>query len=504
MPNNGVKIYSQTVNGVTHGIDYKDDVYKVLQLSPVGGRYSINYACQNTHGKINRYSKFKPYAAGDVTKFTDIDCRRFNYGMVPVLLLHQQDAAHRLETSPWGQWQPPTATHRCRVGDFDGYNNAAVKWLMSAKVYTSKSINSTKPVIGSTGGDSSLSAKLIGEIEVSGSADAELTPADFYHNDAGVPPYAKWRLTLLFAPWEGFEWGGTPWVVQGPRVEDITGGNYKLELTTTDNMQMLNALDNQTDGRSISILCLSPDIRVDSDGRAVDESSILMLSLNMWGDPLNLVNAHDAYERPALPTPSGTGTIYGTVTSPKITYAEFTYENSTNEFSFGFEGGIAINVDPLDHEMMSFLDENDASLIRGKRVDLRATVFFCPAGTNGPWSATYYYNDMLVQQSAFGSRFDATFADEGSGGTSWSRADMNVPAGTYDVYVLLYFYCDFPVGSTRYQMSTYNFEDVNQHLLDYVWEVAERTGDWRITNEDIMIYNTSIKVASGLQLAYDN
>ncbi len=41
-------------------VDLRRDIYSVLGLSPYQGGYSLVYAAGNTHGKINKWAKFKP------------------------------------------------------------------------------------------------------------------------------------------------------------------------------------------------------------------------------------------------------------------------------------------------------------------------------------------------------------------------------------------------------------------------------------------------------------
>ncbi len=56
MPNDGLRIYSETRNGVKYGVDLAADVCKVLGITTA----NVGYACSNRHGRTNKWNKHKP------------------------------------------------------------------------------------------------------------------------------------------------------------------------------------------------------------------------------------------------------------------------------------------------------------------------------------------------------------------------------------------------------------------------------------------------------------
>lgn len=147
MPNNGIKIYTETRNGVQYGIDPEADIYKVLKVSPSQtlGAYCDRVCC-NEHGKINRLAKFKPYAFGTYEELTDNLRKAYNYGMTPTLLGISYNA-EQCYTPAWGQWSAPVpGTHWCRITDFEDYNHLAAKFIKSVELRTTAGPGYTVPI----------------------------------------------------------------------------------------------------------------------------------------------------------------------------------------------------------------------------------------------------------------------------------------------------------------------------------------------------------------------
>lgn len=124
MNNNGI---------ITAPISLKDDVYHVLGASPSGAYYDLGYACRNTHGKINKWSYYKPTPYPSLSLTTQAQMKEafssVNYGLTwtkfgtALNLISTVDAG----TETWG-YQPPTggSSSPYRLTDFFGYNHRAV------------------------------------------------------------------------------------------------------------------------------------------------------------------------------------------------------------------------------------------------------------------------------------------------------------------------------------------------------------------------------------------
>lgn len=129
MPNNGTRIYTEVRNGVKYGVDVRSDVYKVLGIAPRKNGFDIGYACSNLHGKINPASKHKPVRYDKVGELTDRErmgtSEDWGNGIFwgvrcagrPGKLTGLHDCYEYLPPRAGEDWM--------RLGDFDGYNNAA-------------------------------------------------------------------------------------------------------------------------------------------------------------------------------------------------------------------------------------------------------------------------------------------------------------------------------------------------------------------------------------------
>lgn len=150
MAHDGNRIYSETKNGIKHGIDVTEDVGAVLGVAS----NDVGYMCSNRHGKIKPWARFKPVeaplAGWDVHK-------RYEQRMVGGVL----------------QWVEVTS------GGIAGYRGAS--------------------------GDCGLSVTAIGTVNLAGSADAQwkyepprtyyrLSDFDGYYHNA-LPPYRGITVT---------------------------------------------------------------------------------------------------------------------------------------------------------------------------------------------------------------------------------------------------------------------------------------------------------------------
>lgn len=130
MPNNGTKIYTETRDGVKYGVDVRSDVYKVLGIAPRKNGFDIGYACSNLHGKINPASKHKPIRYDKVGPLTDEERvgsqQDYNEGIFwGVRCAGRIGILDGLHDCNFEYLPPRPGEDWMRLGDFDGYNNAA-------------------------------------------------------------------------------------------------------------------------------------------------------------------------------------------------------------------------------------------------------------------------------------------------------------------------------------------------------------------------------------------
>ncbi len=121
-------------NGIISApIGLAPDVYGVLGLAAQNGWYDLAYACQNSHGKINRWAKFKPTRAGD-TPVTPTDWWKGLDGMcglsVPIYSTTgnlSSGFVHDIVSgdADWGYLAPRENIDWSRTTDFEGYNHNA-------------------------------------------------------------------------------------------------------------------------------------------------------------------------------------------------------------------------------------------------------------------------------------------------------------------------------------------------------------------------------------------
>lgn len=126
MPNNGIRIYTE--NG--KGIDVRNDLYRFFGVSPRRNGYDIGYICTNEHGKINKWAKYKPEAAGSASKLTLQQRKSNNFGLRPARVYNTchafEDAVAAGELDAEWRYIAPGAGYFKRAGDFDGYDHGAV------------------------------------------------------------------------------------------------------------------------------------------------------------------------------------------------------------------------------------------------------------------------------------------------------------------------------------------------------------------------------------------
>ena len=102
------------------------------------------------HPAINRFARCKPYNFGGILRdgITESIRRAGNFGMAPTLL-GIGTIEQTCLTPPWGQWTPPEGTYPsrpCRLGDFDGYNRLAEKYITGFELRSSAGAKYTLPI----------------------------------------------------------------------------------------------------------------------------------------------------------------------------------------------------------------------------------------------------------------------------------------------------------------------------------------------------------------------
>ena len=113
----------------------------VSDVQAVLGTAETRISALCRHPAINRFARCKPYNFGGILRdgITESTRRAGNFGMAPALLGIGYIEQTCL-TPPWGQWTPPEGTYPsrpCRLGDFDGYNHLAEKYITGFELRSS-------------------------------------------------------------------------------------------------------------------------------------------------------------------------------------------------------------------------------------------------------------------------------------------------------------------------------------------------------------------------------
>ena len=116
-------------NGIISApIGLAPDVYGVLGLAAQNGWYDLAYACQNSHGKINKRSKVKPVRYDVCGEITEAQMRNTDpangiyYGLKMTDSVKELVRVHDCDFT----YYPPRATDPQRMTDFNGYDHRAV------------------------------------------------------------------------------------------------------------------------------------------------------------------------------------------------------------------------------------------------------------------------------------------------------------------------------------------------------------------------------------------
>lgn len=99
------------------------DPYYVMGVGTYNGGYDVGYICSNQHGKINKWSKYKPIKYPNLGIIDELSFATKNYGIMANNSLNfQTAAAYRF------YYEPPTGgdNEPFRLTDFEFYNQNAI------------------------------------------------------------------------------------------------------------------------------------------------------------------------------------------------------------------------------------------------------------------------------------------------------------------------------------------------------------------------------------------
>ena len=253
------------------------------------------------HPAINRFARCKPYNFGGILRdgITESIRRAGNFGMAPTLL-GIGTIEQTCLTPPWGQWTPPEGTYPsrpCRLGDFDGYNRLAEKYITGFELRSSAGAKYTLPIY-SNPQYPQAEAGLTARIFTDNTADLRLS--DFAVNGVSL---GDMYLTIGVADVDL-----TRIHVAQARVpvgdDSVDGLNVKIVTTKIDELAAFGP------GNKVFAGLFPRKLDIDEQYRCADFGSAdlsTLYSLDMWGDGFRQV----VYNRQA-PVKFGTGGAGGT------------------------------------------------------------------------------------------------------------------------------------------------------------------------------------------------
>ncbi len=253
------------------------------------------------HPAINRFARCKPYNFGGILRdgITESIRRAGNFGMAPTLL-GIGTIEQTCLTPPWGQWTPPEGTYPsrpCRLGDFDGYNRLAEKYITGFELRSSAGAKYTLPIYSNPQypqAEAGLTAKIFTD------NTADLRLSDFAVNGVSL---GDMYLTIGVADVDL-----TRIHVAQARVpvgdDSVDGLNVKIVTTKIDELAAFGP------GNKVFAGLFPRKLDIDEQYRCADFGSAdlsTLYSLDMWGDGFRQV----AYNEQA-PVKFGTGGAGGT------------------------------------------------------------------------------------------------------------------------------------------------------------------------------------------------
>ncbi len=273
----------------------------VSDVQAVLGTAETRISALCRHPAINRFARCKPYNFGGILRdgITESTRRAGNFGMAPALLGIGYIEQTCL-TPPWGQWTPPEGTYPsrpCRLGDFDGYNHLAEKYITGFELRSSAGPQHTLPIYGNPQYPQA-EAGLTARIFTDNTADLRLS--DFAVNGVSL---GDMYLTIGVADVDL-----TRIHVAQARVpvgdDSVDGLNVEIVTTKIDDLAAFSP------GNKVFAGLFPRRLDIDEQYRCADFGSAdlsTLYSLDMWGDGFRQV----AYNEQA-PVKFGTGGAGGT------------------------------------------------------------------------------------------------------------------------------------------------------------------------------------------------
>ena len=253
------------------------------------------------HPAINRFARCKPYNFGGILRdgITESIRRAGNFGMAPTLL-GIGTIEQTCLTPPWGQWTPPEGTYPsrpCRLGDFDGYNRLAEKYITGFELRSSAGAKYTLPIYSNPQypqAEAGLTARIFtdntADLRLSDFAVNGVSLGDMYLT-IGVADVDLTRVHVAQAP-----------VPVGD--DSVDGLNVEIVTTKIDELAAFSP------GNKVFAGLFPRRLDIDEQYRCADFGSAdlsTLYSLDMWGDGFRQV----AYNEQA-PVKFGTGGAGGT------------------------------------------------------------------------------------------------------------------------------------------------------------------------------------------------
>lgn len=273
----------------------------VSDVQAVLGTAETRISALCRHPAINRFARCKPYNFGGILRdgITESTRRAGNFGMAPALLGIGYIEQTCL-TPPWGQWTPPEGTYPsrpCRLGDFDGYNHLAEKYITGFELRSSAGPQHTLPIYGNPQypqAEAGLTARIFTD------NTADLMLSDFAVNGVSL---GDMYLTIGVADVDL-----TRIHVAQARVpvgdDSVDGLNVEIVTTKIDDLAAFSP------GNKVFAGLFPRRLDIDEQYRCADFGSAdlsTLYSLDMWGDGFRQV----AYNEQA-PVKFGTGGAGGT------------------------------------------------------------------------------------------------------------------------------------------------------------------------------------------------
>ncbi len=273
----------------------------VSDVQAVLGTAETRISALCRHPAINRFARCKPYNFGGILRdgITESTRRAGNFGMAPALLGIGYIEQTCL-TPPWGQWTPPEGTYPsrpCRLGDFDGYNRLAEKYITGFELRSSAGQQYTLPIYRNPQypqAEAGLTARIFtdntADLRLSDFAVNGVSLGDMYLT-IGVADVDLTRVHVAQAP-----------VPVGD--DSVDGLNVEIVTTKIDDLAAFSP------GNKVFAGLFPRKLDIDEQYRCADFGSAdlsTLYSLDMWGDGFRQV----AYNEQA-PVKFGTGGAGGT------------------------------------------------------------------------------------------------------------------------------------------------------------------------------------------------